>query len=300
MTLIYRRSVVDVCDPSTAQIASPEHSAPSIRNSFSRGAPLGAIEIAIVAVAAFLAGAANSVAGGGTFFSFPALLAVGVPPVIANASNAVALWPGSLAAAWAFRRELRRFSASLPLLSGLAFVGGAGGGLLLLHTSNERFSVLIPWLLLLATALFAFSAPLSSGVRRLANRARGGGATARQFGVGGYAFQTLVSIYGGFFGAGMGILMIAALAIQGFEDLYEINALKNWLSAVIYSVAVVTFVLAGAVSWPHTLVMIVTATIGGYAGAQWARRIPASWLRRFIIGFGALLSVWYFRQTFAG
>jgi len=256
--------------------------------------------VAVVAAAAFLAGAVNSVAGGGTFFSFPALLAVGVPPVVANASNAVSLWPGSLAGAWAFRRELRRFAASLPLLSAIAFVGGIGGGLLLLQTSNDRFSLLIPWLLLLATLLFAFSGPLSSGIRTLLRRAHDRPAPASGFGVGGYLFQAVVSIYGGFFGAGMGILMIASLAIQGFDDLNEINALKNWLSAVIYSVAVATFVLADAVSWPHTLVMIVTATIGGYAGAAWARRIPALWLRRFIIVFGAVLSAWYFRAALAG
>jgi len=243
------------------------------------------------------------VAGGGTFFSFPALLAVGVPPVIANASNAVALWPGSLAGAWAFRRELRRFSASLPVLSAIAFIGGIAGGLLLLRTSNARFSVLIPWLLLLATLLFAFSGPLSGGIRALLRRAHDlphppPDAASRQFGVGGYLFQALVSVYGGFFGAGMGILMIASLAIQGFEDLNEINALKNWLSAVIYSVAVATFVLADAVSWPHTVVMLVAATIGGYLGAAWARRIPALWLRRFIIGFGALLTAWYFPDAF--
>ncbi|MCD6680811.1 MAG: sulfite exporter TauE/SafE family protein [Burkholderiaceae bacterium] len=264
---------------------------------------LSVIEIVVIVVAGFLAGAVNSVAGGGTFFSFPAMLAVGVPPVIANASNAVALWPGSLAGAWAFRRELRRFSTSLPALSAIALVGGIAGGLLLLRTSNERFSALIPWLLLLATLLFAFSGPLSSGMRALlrrpTEREHSLAAPVRHFGVGGYLFQGVVSIYGGFFGAGMGILMIAALAIQGFDDLYEINALKNWLSAVIYSVAVVTFVLADAVLWPHTLVMLVAATLGGYLGAAWARRIPALWLRRFIIGFGALLTAWYFPDAFA-
>lgn len=277
---------------------------------------LTVIEIVVIVVAGFLAGAVNSVAGGGTFFSFPAMLAVGVPPVIANASNAVALWPGSLAGAWAFRRELRRFSASLPALSVVALVGGIAGGLLLLRTSNDRFSALIPWLLLLATLLFAFSGPLSSGMRallrRVTERERGRETEhererkterererkSRHFGLGGYLFQGLVSIYGGFFGAGMGILMIAALAIQGFDDLYEVNALKNWLSAVIYSVAVATFVLADAVSWPHTLVMLVAATVGGYLGAAWARRIPALWLRRFIIGFGALLTAWYFPDAF--
>lgn len=249
-------------------------------------------DIALIAVAAFIAGAVNSVAGGGTFFSFPALLAVGVPPVVANASNSVSLWPGSLAGAWAFRRELARFSRSLPMLSLIAFIGGICGGLLLLSTSNAAFSRLIPWLLLIATVLFAFSAQLSAVVKKL--RPTPAGRDERHIGPGGYAFQLLVSIYGGFFGAGMGILMLASLAIQGFKDVHEINALKNWLSAVIYSVAVGTFVIANAVSWPHTLVMLVTGTLGGYGGAALARHIPALWLRRFIIVVGGALTVYYF------
>lgn len=252
-------------------------------------------QIALIAIAAFAAGAVNSIAGGGTFLSFAALLTVGVPPVVANASNAVSLWPGSLAAAWGFRRELARFSRSLPLLSAVAFVGGLCGGLLLLATSNAAFGALVPWLLLLATAVFAFSTQLSTLVKRFGPSHEE--ADARHIGPGGYVFQFVVSTYGGFFGAGMGILMIAALAIQGFEDLLEVNALKNWLSAVIYSVAVATFVIAGAVSWPHTLVMLVTATVGGYVGAVLARRIPAMWLRRGIIVIGGLLSVYYFVYT---
>ena len=126
-------------------------------------------QFALIGIAAFGAGAMNSVAGGGTFLSFPALLAVGVPPVMANASNSVALWPGSLASAWAFRAELLRFRKSLPLLSLVAFAGGIAGGLLLLATSNTAFSKLIPWLLLVATVLFAFSAQLSrffAGLRK--------------------------------------------------------------------------------------------------------------------------------------
>ena len=118
----------------------------------------------LIAVAAFAAGAVNSIAGGGTFLSFSALLVVGMPPVIANASNAVSLWPGSIAAAWGFRRELRRFSRVLPLLSAVAFVGGLCGGLLLLATSNAAFGRMVPWLLLLATGVFAFSGPLSAAV----------------------------------------------------------------------------------------------------------------------------------------
>lgn len=256
-------------------------------------------QYALIGIAAFGAGAMNSVAGGGTFLSFPALLAVGVPPVMANASNSVALWPGSLASAWAFRAELLRFRKSLPLLSLVAFLGGIAGGLLLLATSNAAFSRLIPWLLLVATVLFAFSAQLSrfvAGLRRPAASAAGT-PDARHVGPGGFLFQLVVSVYGGFFGAGMGILMLAALAIQGFDDVHEINALKNWLSAIIYSVAVVTFVVAGAVSWPHTIVMLATGTLGGYWGARIARRVPALWLRRFIVGVGSLLTLVYFYKT---
>ncbi|MBL8483373.1 MAG: sulfite exporter TauE/SafE family protein [Rhodocyclaceae bacterium] len=251
-------------------------------------------DFALIALAAFAAGAMNSVAGGGTFFSFPALLAAGVPPVVANASNAVALWPASLSSAYAFRHELRRFSQSLPALSLIALLGGGAGGLLLLAISNQAFSRLIPWLLLIATLSFAVSGKLSALLARLAPHSR---SSVHKIGPGGLCFQLLVSIYGGFFGAGMGILMLAALAIQGYEDILEINALKNWLSAIIYSVAVVTFVAAGAVSWPHTLTMLATASLGGYWGARLARRIPAAALRRFIVTVGLLLTLYYFVQT---
>ncbi len=267
-------------------------------------------ELLLIAVGALLAGAVNSVAGGGTFFSFPALLAVGVPPVVANASNSVALWPGSLSGAWAYRRELVRFKAYLLPMGLASLLGGMAGGLLLLAAGDARFSALIPWLLAFATALFALSPYLASALKRW----RGAGtaapaAPAAPQGAGsipapqgahgrgsplGWLGQGVVAIYGGFFGAGMGILMMASLAIAGHDDLHEINALKNLLSAIVYSVTVVTFITAGAISWPHTLVMLVTATIGGYTGAALARRIPALWLRRTVIAVGTLLSIYYF------
>ncbi|MBL8471297.1 MAG: sulfite exporter TauE/SafE family protein [Rhodocyclaceae bacterium] len=252
-------------------------------------------QFALIALAAFAAGAMNSLAGGGTFFSFPALLAAGLPPVVANASNAVALWPASLSSAYAFRRELGRFAHSLPAMSLIALVGGAAGGLLLLAISNQAFSRLIPWLLLIATLSFAAAGRLSALLSRRSPQGRG---DRRKIGAGGLAFQLVVSIYGGFFGAGMGILMLAALAIQGYEDILEISALKNFLSAIIYSVAVVTFVSAGAVSWPHTLTMLVTASLGGYFGARLARKIPSAALRRFIVTVGLLLTFYYFVQTY--
>jgi uncharacterized membrane protein YfcA len=248
-------------------------------------------QIGLIGVAAFLAGAMNSVAGGGTFFSFPALLAVGVPPVAANASNSVALWPASLSGAWAYRRELARYRRYLFPMSIVSLFGGVGGGLLLLSTRDATFSKLIPWLLLFATVLFAFSGRISIWLRGADSGAPGTGAAA-------LAGQAVVSVYGGFFGAGMGILMLASLAMAGHDDVHEINAIKNLLSAVIYSVTVLTFVIAGAISWPHTIVMLATATLGGYWGASVARRVPAQWLRRFIITVGAALSAFYFYKTF--
>ena len=255
-------------------------------------------DMLLIGAGGFAAGAVNSMAGGGTFFSFPALLAVGLPPVVANASNSVALWPGSLSGAWAYRHELARYRRYLLPMGVASFLGGAAGGLLLLLAGDARFSALIPWLLAFATLLFAFSPQLSKALRRLrpAHQDQVGG----NHGMGspvGWGVQLLVSIYGGFFGAGMGILMMASLAIGGHEDVQHINALKNILSAVIYSVTVVTFVVAGAVSWPHTLVMLVTASLGGYWGARMARKIQGPWLRRLVIAVGGALTVYYFYKT---
>lgn len=248
-------------------------------------------QIILIMAAGFAAGAMNSMAGGGTFFSFPALLAVGIPPVVANASNSVALWPASLSGAWAYRRELSRYKRYLIPMGVISFLGGIGGGLLLLSTQDATFSMLIPWLLLFATVLFGFSGKLSVWLRGKEAGAPG----TRPLALAGHM---LVSIYGGFFGAGMGILMIASLAMAGHDDVHEINAIKNLLSAVIYSVTVTTFIIAGAVSWPFTLVMMAAATIGGYTGAAAARKISALWMRRFIITVGIVLTLYYFYKTY--
>ncbi|WP_019140899.1 TSUP family transporter [Noviherbaspirillum massiliense] len=251
---------------------------------------MGVWQVLLVGMAAFCAGAMNSVAGGGTFFSFPALLAVGVPPVTANASNSVALWPASLSGAWAYRKELARYKKYLVPMGVASFIGGVGGGLLLLSTKDATFSRLIPWLLLFATVLFAFSGKISVWLR---------GRNAQKPGtsMSSLAGQVVVSVYGGFFGAGMGILMLASLAMAGHDDVHEINAIKNLLSAIIYSVTVCTFVVAGAVDWPYTVIMLATATLGGYWGASVARKIPALWLRRFIITVGFGLTLFYFYKT---
>jgi uncharacterized protein len=263
--------------------------------SFTLGVDLSWAAVLLIGLGGFAAGAVNSIAGGGTFFSFPALLAVGVPPVVANASNSVALWPGSLSGAWAYRHELRRFRRYLLPMGAASLAGGALGGWLLLAAGDARFAALIPWLLAFATLLFAFSPQLAAALKRWRTPAH----TQAQASTpsGGWWVQLLVSVYGGFFGAGMGILMMASLAIAGHEDVQEINALKNLLSSLVYSVTVLTFVLAGAVSWPHTVVMLLTASLGGYLGAHMARRLQGPWLRRIVIGTGAALTLYYFGQT---
>ena len=172
------------------------------------------MDVLLIGAGGFAAGAVNSVAGGGTFFSFPAMLAVGLPPVVANASNSVALWPGSLTGAWAYRQELARYKRYLLPMGIASLLGGVAGGLLLLAAGDARFSALIPWLLAFATALFAFSPQLSAALKRV--RPPAAATTKPGHGAGspaGWFIQLLVSIYGGFFGAGMGILMMASLAI---------------------------------------------------------------------------------------
>ncbi|MDW5441441.1 sulfite exporter TauE/SafE family protein [Polaromonas sp. SM01] len=261
------------------------------------------LDMLLIGGGAFAAGAVNAIAGGGTFFSFPALLMIGIPPVVANASNSVAQWPGSLTGAWAYRRELVPYKRYLLPMGAASLLGGVAGGLLLLSAGDARFSALIPWLLAFATLLFAFSPQLAATLKHLrarhgqvkpqvaAEECHGSGSPA------GWLVQLLVSIYGGFFGAGMGILMMASLAIGGHEDVQHINALKNLLSAVVYSITVATFVVAGAVSWPHTLVMVLTASLGGYLGARMARNIRGPWLRRMVIAVGTVLTLYYFSKT---
>ncbi|UVO17619.1 sulfite exporter TauE/SafE family protein [Stutzerimonas stutzeri] len=250
------------------------------------------LEILLLVAAGFAAGGMNALAGGGTFFSFPALLAIGLPPVTANATNAVALWPASLAGAWAARASLRPLGRYLLplLLAGLA--GGLLGGLLLLAGGDDLFSLLIPWLLLAATALFAASPRLS---RWLAARRKESAVPPHSpLSLGAHS---LVSIYGGYFGAGMGILQLAAFSIEG-HALVRANALKNLISAVIYSVASLTFIFAGRVSWFELLILLGGATLGGYAGGALSQKLPASWLRALVILVGSGMTLYYFWATY--
>lgn len=242
----------------------------------------------LLLLAGFAAGGMNALAGGGTFFSFPALMATGLPPVTANATNAVALWPASLAASWAAREQLRPLGRYVIPLVLLSVLGGVAGGLLLLAGGDAVFRRLIPWLLAAATLLFAASPWLS----RWVNRHRSADSLPPH-GLGGGLAHALVAVYGGYFGAGMGILQLAAFSIEG-HPLLRANALKNLLSSTIYSTAVVTFVLAGRVSWAELAILLAAASAGGYAGGALAKRLPTAWLRAWVIAVGTGMTAYYF------
>lgn len=243
----------------------------------------------LLAIAGFAGGTVNAIAGGATFFTFPAMLAVGIPPVAANASNATALVPASLVAAWAQRRDLADVRQRLLVLALLGLGGGIGGAILLLVTPDRTFMVLVPFLLLSATALFAASPRLLALIR--ARHGPGPGGLRLSFWT--LVLLTACVIYGGYFGAGLGIMLLAGLALSGLEDLRVANALKNGLSALVNGVAVAVFVSQGIVVWPATLAMMAGAALGGFAGARIARRLPQRLFRAIVIGVGSLLSLWY-------
>jgi uncharacterized membrane protein YfcA len=239
-------------------------------------------------LAAVAGGALNSVAGGGSFVAFPALLFAGVPPVPANATNTIALWPGSIASAVAYRRELGDVRRFLVPLGAAALAGGLAGSLLLLRTPESTFVMLIPWLLLFATVLFSFGGAIA---KRLTH-----GATAPlPLAV---AVQLLISVYGGYFGGGMGIMMLAVLTLLGMTHIHQMNALKNTLGTLINGVAVVAFVVAGAVRWAPGVVMIAGGITGGYTGAAIARRVSPRYVRWLVLVIAWTMTGYFFWRTY--
>jgi uncharacterized protein len=242
----------------------------------------------VVAAAAFAAGMINSIAGGGTLVSFPALLWVGRDPILANATSTVALWPASLAGAYGFRSELKGESRTLMLFTAPSLLGGVLGALLLLRTPSEMFGRLVPFLILFATLLLAAQEPISRRLRRGREETH---EPTRAWWAGALVFQFLVGVYGGYFGAGIGILMLAVLGLMGFTDIYRMNALKNLLAICINGVAAVCFVASGAVIWSDVLVMLPAAIAGGYFGARLAYRLGRRFVRLAVILIGLAMSV---------
>lgn len=262
-------------------------------------------QVAIVFLAAMLAGAQNSVAGGGSFILFPTLLTIGLPSiannlkpsVIANTTNTVALWPGSVAGVVGYRDELRRTKQNFRALAVVSVVGGLIGARLLLGTSNSAFNALIPFLLLIATLLFAFGGRLSALARANTKKMNLPPWTLSALVL---VMQFITAVYGGFFGAGIGIVMLAVLSLWGIDDIHEMNGIKTLLATCINGVAVLYFLSQGQVAWPDVLWMIAGAVIGGYGGARIARRVNSLHVRRFITGVAVLLTIYFFAHAYLG
>jgi uncharacterized membrane protein YfcA len=235
------------------------------------------------------AGALNAIAGGGTLLTFPVLLSV-VPPVIANGTSTVALVPGSMAGAWGYRRELRACRRWLLLLFGPCIIGGWVGTWLVTEMDERYFTMLVPWLILLATLLFLAQPTLS----RLTGIGHGMQRPSLGTSVGVGLFQFFVAVYGGYFGAGIGILMLSSLGLLGLTNIHHMNALKTFLAACINLVAVIEFAIKGKVAWPYALLMALAAIVGGYLGAHYARRLRPSIVRWFVIAIGFTLSAYFF------
>jgi len=234
------------------------------------------------------AGIMNSVAGGGSFLTFPALVFTGVPSIIANATSTVALFPGALASAWAYRHDFKRLDR-IPLKPALlvSIAGGVAGALLLLFTSQKTFDVIIPWLLLAATVVFALGPRV---MRKLKRQSWMGPKTL-------VTLQFFVGIYGGYFGGAVGIIMLALWSLVGMRDIHAMNGGRTLLGGVMNAAAVVCFVIAGKIWWVQTALMLAAAVVGGYAGARFARRVDPAWIRGMIIVVSVAVTAAFFLRS---
>lgn len=240
----------------------------------------------LLVAAAFTAGAINSIAGGGSFLTFPSLVFAGVPAVVANASSTVALVPGSMTAALSYREDIRRLNESrIKSWFFVSLFGGAAGAALLLFTSDKTFRQIAPWLLLFATVLFAFGSRVSVALRgRL------------------HSSQPLmlailfpVAIYGGYFGGGIGIMLLSAFRLYGLTDIHGMNGIKSIIASSLNAIAAIIFIAAHRIDWLPTLVMMAAAIVGGYMGPVIARRLPQQAIRTTIIVVGAIMTLYFFR-----
>jgi len=244
-------------------------------------------------VAAAVGGAINSIAGGGTLVTFPAIVALGVPPLVANATSTVALWPGALGSLWGYRAELAGSRAWAIRFAVPSLVGGLVGALLLLRTPSDRFDAIVPGLVLGATLLFVVQRPVMAALRRRnATHTVDEDPASRPPTAGLLLFQFGIAVYGGYFGAGIGILMLAALGFMGFTNLHRMNGLKNWGGLCMNVVAALAFATQDIVNWPVAIAMAVGAILGGYGGSRLAQRVPQIWVRRAVIAIGFTAAVW--------
>lgn len=262
----------------------------------------------IIFSAAFAAGMMNSVAGGGTLLTFPALIWMGIDPKAANVTSTIALWPGSLGGMVGYRRELRNSRRFMLWLAPSSVAGGLVGALLLLKTPSSTFAAIVPFLILFATILFAVSEPVMRWLRRntrampqaiaasastseMDQLPRASDEPGRAWWVGAIILQFFSATYGGYFGAGNGIVMLAVLGLLGLTDIHQMNGLKNFFAVCINVIASFYFMVWGPVQWPAALVMTIGAIAGGYGGAGLARRMGRRFARGAVIFIGLAMTL---------
>ena len=254
---------------------------------------------AFLFVAAFIGGAINAVAGGGSLIAFPALVVFGVDKIVANATNTAALWPGTIGSVWAYRHDVKPLRRLLVLLLLPSLAGGLLGALLLTRTPPELFGRIVPLLVLFATLIFGardfFNRLAVRSVEAMRRADEGHVSLAAR--IWGILFQAFVATYGGYFGAGIGILMLASLSLMGLQDIHRMNALKTALAFVINGVALVFFALTRIVNWPLAVLMGAGGLLGGYFGARLAKRVNQQYLRGFVVVMGVSASAYLFVRS---
>ena len=258
---------------------------------------LAPLQIAVICTLAVLGGAANSIAGGGMLLVFPALIGLGVPPITANATSTVSLWPSAITSMWSYRGELtgaRAWGARFMITNA---IGGLAGALLLLATPEQRFKALVPWLVLGATLLFAAQQPVMRWLRREGDvvphaPALNVDGTLRPPPIGFLAIQFVLAVYGGYFGAGAGILMLGVLGFIGLTNIHQMNGLKNWAALCFNGVAIATFAIGGVVDWTLVLALGMSAAGGGYLASRLAQRVPQAAVRTLITIMGIGYAGW--------
>ena len=249
------------------------------------------IDIAVLAIGGFAAGTINAVAGGGSFITFGALVFSGMSTIEANATSAVALTPTNLASVAAYRDEVRMHYREMLPFGVIGLIGGIVGALLLIWLGDKGFRPLVPWLLLVATLLFAFSKPLREFVEGWSRTRQ------RSARIVAYAVMSVVAIYGGFFGAGIGIMMLAALAIIAEGDYHKANATKISVAFLIQLASAALLIAGGLIHWPEALVTMASSMIGGYLGVSVARKVPEKIIRAVVVAIGAVLTIIFFVRT---
>jgi uncharacterized membrane protein YfcA len=243
-----------------------------------------------IAFLSALAGAANSIAGGGTLITFPALVGLGMSPLVANATSTVALVPGSLSSMLGYRNAIANTRMWLVAFAVPSILGGIVGAWLLTITPEKRFAQLVPFLVLGATVLFLAQRPILAAINRVRTAPVGEPRPGPMF----FSMQFVVAVYGGYFGAAAGIIMLAALGLMGLRDIHQMNGLKNWAAVCFNGVAAAIFIASGLVDWPVALVMAVGAAIGGWSASRIAQRVPREYVRTAVGMIGLVAAAWLF------